>query len=70
MKHIFIGLVSLYQQIVSPWSGERCRFYPSCSEYTRQAIESRGPFWGIALGLKRLLSCHPLHRGGYDPIHG
>ena len=50
--------------------GERCRFYPSCSRYTVQAIEIYGVFWGGYLGVRRVLKCHPLHPGGVDFVPG
>jgi hypothetical protein len=64
----FLGvLLSFYQRGISPWLGPHCRFYPSCSEYARQAVTNRGFLKGAALALKRILSCHPLHPGGFDP---
>jgi putative membrane protein insertion efficiency factor len=45
-----------------------CRFYPSCSEYTRQAVEKYGPVRGLWMGVKRLARCHPFHAGGLDPV--
>jgi len=57
-----------YKKWISPILGERCRFYPSCSEYTYEAIEKYGPLKGVALGAYRLLRCNPLCKGGYDPV--
>lgn len=63
-----MATVRLYQLVVSPWLGSHCRFAPSCSEYTRQAIERYGPIGGLRRGAGRLLRCHPLHPGGWDPV--
>lgn len=65
---IFIHLIKIYQLVVSPLFSPCCRFYPSCSEYTIQAVQLYGPLKGLYMGLKRLLRCHPLCEGGYDPI--
>ena len=63
-----MALVRAYQVCVSPFLGPCCRFYPSCSEYAITAIQRYGPFRGGFLGLMRILRCHPLHAGGYDPV--
>ena len=63
-----IGAIRTYQVIFSPWLPSSCRFYPSCSEYMRQAIEKYGTARGVWLGLKRLGRCHPLSAGGIDPV--
>ena len=68
MKFFLLNLISFYQQAISPWLPGSCRFFPSCSEYTRQAIEKYGPGKGIWWGLKRILRCHPFNPGGYDPL--
>ncbi len=65
---ILIHLIKIYQLVVSPLFAPCCRFYPSCSEYAIQAIQLHGPLKGLYVGLKRLLRCHPLCEGGYDPI--
>jgi len=64
----FVALVRAYQVCISPFIGPCCRFYPTCSEYAVIAIRRYGPFKGAFLGLMRLLRCHPLHPGGYDPV--
>jgi putative membrane protein insertion efficiency factor len=56
-----------YQRIVSPWLPPACRFAPTCSEYTRQAMLEHGLARGAWLALRRLACCHPFHPGGYDP---
>lgn len=72
LKLWIIKIISLYQKIISPFfsvfMGMHCRFYPSCSEYTKLAVERFGIFKGLYLGLKRLLKCHPLFSGGFDPL--
>ena len=68
MRHVAAGLIRLYQLTVSPLIGPACRFYPSCSEYTREAVQRYGLLRGGWLGLTRLLRCHPWHPGGIDPV--
>ena len=65
----FIFLIRIYQYVFSPWMGaSKCRFTPSCSHYTREAIEKYGPIKGIYLGVKRLSKCRPGGGQGYDPV--
>lgn len=59
MKFLLIGLIRFYQYAISPLIGPRCRFYPSCSHYTLEAIRVHGPLRGGYLGARRLLRCHP-----------
>lgn len=66
VKSIVIA-VRLYQKI-SSFSPRVCRFYPTCSEYTIQALRKYGLVKGVFLGIKRILKCHPFHPGGYDPV--
>ncbi|MBS3818252.1 membrane protein insertion efficiency factor YidD [bacterium] len=68
MKYIVLLLIKAYQVILSPFLGNRCRFYPSCSEYMLHAVEKYPWPKGILLGIKRLLKCHPFHSGGVDPV--
>ena len=68
MRKVAVGLIVLYQHTVSPLLGPSCRFEPSCSAYTREAIEKYGIFRGAWLGMKRISRCHPFHAGGYDPV--
>mgnify|MGYP005774431571 FL=1 len=71
MKKILIWLIKGYQKCISPglrYMGVQCKYYPSCSEYTKQAIEKHGCIKGIFLGIKRILKCNPFSKGGYDPL--
>ncbi len=68
ISYPFILLIRLYQVIISPLLGQRCRFYPSCSQYMIEAIEKKGLLRGMWMGLLRILKCHPFHPGGYDPV--
>jgi putative membrane protein insertion efficiency factor len=62
------SLISIYQYCLSPYLGTRCRFYPGCSSYAKEAIQRHGALKGLWLGTRRLCSCHPFHTGGYDPV--
>lgn len=68
MKKMFLGVIRFYQTQISPLKTPSCRFSPTCSTYTYQAIEKYGALKGLYLGLKRILKCHPFHPGGYDPL--
>ncbi len=68
MKNILIKLIIFYQKAISPWQRPRCKFEPTCSEYTKQAIEKYGAIKGTIKGLKRILRCNPFSKGGYDPL--
>lgn len=68
LKVVLLKVIKVYQKAVSPAFPNTCRFYPSCSEYSRQAIEEYGAIKGTYLAIKRVLRCHPLNSGGYDPI--
>lgn len=67
MKQFILFLILIYQKI-SKHTPAVCRFYPTCSEYTRQAIEKYGVIKGSWLGIKRISKCHPYNEGGYDPV--
>lgn len=68
MKYVLIALVRFYQYAISPMLGRRCRYFPTCSEYTVDAIQKFGAVKGGWLGVKRICRCHPWHPGGYDPV--
>lgn len=63
-----IRLITAYQLTLSLLIGNQCRFYPSCSQYTKEAIQAHGLPTGMALGVKRICRCHPWHPGGFDPV--
>jgi putative membrane protein insertion efficiency factor len=65
---VLIGLVAAYKRLISPLLPSACRFYPTCSDYMREAIAVHGPGRGVLLGLKRLGRCHPFHEGGFDAV--
>ncbi|WP_069132630.1 membrane protein insertion efficiency factor YidD [Rhodohalobacter halophilus] len=65
---ILIGLVKVYQDVLSPFLGPSCRHVPTCSNYTIEAIREWGALKGSWLGLKRILRCHPWGTSGYDPV--
>ena len=68
MQRLILALLRLYKLAISPLLPSACRFYPTCSEYARDAVARYGAVRGSWLGLKRLLRCHPFHAGGYDPV--
>ncbi len=65
-----LGLVRTYQKALSPLLGQNCRYYPSCSHYAYEAIETHGALKGGWLGVRRIGRCHPFHEGGLDPVPG
>lgn len=68
IRWVLIGLIKLYQAILSPFLGPSCRHEPTCSSYTIEAIEEWGALKGLWLGLKRISRCHPWGTAGYDPV--
>jgi putative membrane protein insertion efficiency factor len=68
MKTLLLLLLRAYQLGVSPFLGQNCRFYPSCSNYAAEAIRVHGTAKGSLLAVKRLCKCHPWHAGGLDPV--
>ena len=67
-KSVGIALIRAYQRFISPMLPSSCRFTPSCSLYTLQAIEKYGLLKGCLIGARRLVRCHPFSEGGYDPV--
>lgn len=67
-KKICFALIRFYQKFISPFSPGCCRFRPTCSQYTLEAIQKHGVIKGIWLGIKRILRCHPWGGSGYDPV--
>ncbi len=68
MKKPMLSAIRFYQRSISPAFPPRCRYIPTCSEYAAEAIEKYGAARGGLLAAKRLLRCHPFHKGGYDPV--
>jgi putative membrane protein insertion efficiency factor len=68
MKRLLMLLIRGYRLTLSPLLGRHCRFLPTCSQYTYEAVERFGALRGGYLGLRRILRCHPFHAGGHDPV--
>ncbi len=68
MRSFFIFLINFYRKYISPLKPPTCRFYPTCSEYSKEALEKYGVIKGGYLSVIRILKCHPFHPGGYDPL--
>jgi putative membrane protein insertion efficiency factor len=68
MRTILVFLIKIYQLVVSPLLGPRCRFHPSCSHYAVEALNRHGVLRGSYLSARRIVRCHPLNAGGYDPV--
>lgn len=70
MRFVLKIFIRAYQLVLSPLIGPSCRFYPSCSQYGLEAIDTHGALRGTWLTLKRISRCHPWHEGGFDPVPG
>ncbi len=71
MKKFLIMIINWYQKNISMWLDSKnikCKYYPTCSEYTKQAIEKYGAVKGSILGITRIIKCNPFSKGGYDPL--
>lgn len=68
MKKAILLLIQFYRNFISPLKPPSCRYIPTCSEYARIAVEKYGARRGGWLAVKRILRCHPFHKGGYDPV--
>lgn len=68
MRAVVLGIIRFYQRFISPGLPSSCRFYPTCSHYTYEAVEKYGVMRGGWLGVKRILRCQPWNKGGFDPV--
>jgi uncharacterized protein len=68
MTRILVGLIKLYQLVLSPFFGQQCRFTPTCSHFAIESLQKHGVLFGSWLAIKRLSHCHPWHVGGHDPV--
>jgi putative membrane protein insertion efficiency factor len=68
MRELVVQVLRFYKRWLSPMLPSACRYHPTCSEYMMQAVEKHGVIRGVSKGIWRLLRCHPLHEGGFDPV--
>lgn len=68
MVKVLVGCIRLYQRWLSPWLGQNCRFYPSCSQYAIDALRTHGVVFGLLYATWRILRCNPFCEGGHDPV--
>jgi putative membrane protein insertion efficiency factor len=65
---LLLTILRIYKRWISPMLPSACRFHPTCSEYTMDAVQKHGAWRGMWMGIRRLLRCHPFHEGGFDPV--
>ena len=68
MTDLLTGCIRLYPRFISPWLGQNCRFYPSCSQYAIDALRAHGVFMGLLYATWRIARCNPFCEGGHDPV--
>lgn len=68
LKKLLIKAIDAYQVFLSPYLGNNCKYHPSCSAYTKEALVKKGILIGLLLSTWRILRCNPLSKGGYDPV--
>jgi len=68
VKILIIFIIKGYKKYISPFLPDSCRFYPSCSKYSAEAVQRYGVIKGLWFTLRRIAKCHPFHPGGYDPV--
>ncbi len=68
MKSAFIKIIKVYQRYISHYMAPSCRYQPTCSQYTIEALNEHGFLKGLYLGFRRVCCCHPFHKGGFDPV--
>ncbi|MDR2842767.1 MAG: membrane protein insertion efficiency factor YidD [Spirochaetaceae bacterium] len=67
-RSVILLVIKLYQKAISPHFPPCCRYYPTCSSYAFEAVQKHGIIYGLYLAARRILRCHPFHRGGFDPV--
>tara|TARA_B100000900_G_scaffold13001_1_gene10482 strand:- start:74 stop:313 length:240 start_codon:yes stop_codon:yes gene_type:complete len=66
--YLLIKFIKYYKFLISPFLGQSCRYFPTCSDYSIEALKTYGFFKGLVLSIRRILSCHPWGQGGFDPV--